>query len=438
VQIGNHSVLIDCGIAVGARSHEDQIPDLSAVPRLDALLVTHAHTDHVGWIPALVGAMDDFPIHCTAPTAELLPIMLRDSRGHYERWLAAEQVKQRHNAYAPVVREEYTRDDVADALLRLSEARVGEITGVGATDLQATFFPAGHILGAASILLEGGGRRVVLSGDISSEFQQTVNPFSVPDDLGDIDLLVLESTYGYRRRSPLSGAQRDLVDFVKSTVPQGIALLPCFALGRAQEVVAILKSARRAGELPRELVIFTDGMINKINPVYAAHTQLEEADCVPIVEQIDRDVAIQSATAATPTPTVVVTTSGMLTGGPVVEWARRLLPDARHRMALLGYQDEGAPGGLLRKIADRRPPYPITLRGEDDEPIEVQVASRVVELGLSAHADQDGLVKYAKCIDARKIVLVHGDDDARSMLRERLLHEGICRDVDLARTTEVR
>jgi Cft2 family RNA processing exonuclease len=430
ISIGVHDVLIDCGIAVGSRQRDDKVPDLSPVTRLDALLVTHAHTDHLGWIPALVASIEYFPIYCTRPTAQLLPVMLRDSRNHYVRSLAQEQLERKYDPTAVAVDEAYGSEDVVETEGRLLEARVGETEGVGATDLTATFFPAGHILGAASVLLEGGGRRVVISGDISDAHQHTVGPFKVPDGLSGVDLLVLESTYGDRTRPPASVAEAELVSFVSQTTSRGIALLPCFALGRAQEVLAILNSARRAGHLPSDLKIVVDGMINKINPIYVEQAKLEPGDFVEVGGQLDRELAIRAAVSEM-TPTVVVATSGMLTGGPVIEWARRLLPDPRHRMALLGYQDEGAPGGLLRKLARDRPPYPVTLFDEAGKPIEVTVASSVASIGLSAHADQDGLVKYAAAVRPKRIVLVHGDDGARSTLRERLIRDGVCEDVVL-------
>jgi Cft2 family RNA processing exonuclease/predicted nucleic acid-binding Zn-ribbon protein len=436
ISIGMHDVLIDCGIAVGARDRDDQVPDLSSLKRLDALLLTHAHTDHIGWAAALVAQLDYFPIYCTQPTAELLPVMLRDSRLHYMRALAQLQLERQYNPGAAHPVEAYDGEDVVDVESRLLEARVGDVSGVGDTDLLATFFPAGHILGAASVLLEGGGRRVVISGDISADHQHTVGPFTVPEGLADVDLLVLESTYGDRSRPPAKEAEEQLVSFVAQTVKQGIALLPCFALGRAQEVLAILTSARRTGRLPGALRILVDGMINKINPSYIEQAKLDAGDFVEIGGQLDRELAIQSATHER-APTVIVTTSGMLNGGPVIEWARRLLPDPRHRMALLGYQDEGAPGGLLKKLAAGLPPYSVRLYGEAAEAFDVTVAAPVTSIGLSAHADQDGLIRYAAAVRPRRIVLVHGDDQARSALRERLVREGICPNVELAQVVSV-
>jgi len=394
LRLGPHKLLIDCGLAVGRRP-EDQTPDLVGLERLHALLVTHAHTDHVGWIPALAAQIDDrFPIYCTTVTTRLLPIMLNDSRRHYERSTAERQLIAEHDPSASEVLEAYTRDDVYDVETRLREVRMSERQNIAGTDLFATFFPAGHILGAASILIEGGGRRILFSGDISSERQHSVAPFSLPHDFGPVDLLVLESTYGDRPRDSLGGAEASLVRFVRDTVRNGIALLPSFALGRAQEVLAILARARKNRELPSELRIVVDGMIKTVNEVYAEYDKLDPSDFVQISARADRDLVIKEASRGT--PTVVVTTSGMLAGGPIVDWASRLLPNPRNRMALLGYQDEGAPGGALRRAASGRPPYSLSLRGDTGEEIVVRVAAPVIDIPLSAHADQTGLASIRR------------------------------------------
>ncbi len=418
LRLGPHKLLIDCGLAVGRRA-EDQIPDLAGLERIHALLVTHAHTDHVGWIPALAARIEHrFPIYCTSATTRLLSIMLNDSRRQYERSMAARQLIAEHDPSAAEVVEAYTRDDVYDVETRLREARMSERQSITGTDLFATFFPAGHILGAASILIEGGGRRILFSGDISSEHQHTVAPFSLPEDMEPVDLLVLESTYGDRLRGPLDVAEASLVKFVRDTVQNGIALLPSFALGRAQEVLAILARARKSRELPGGLRIVVDGMIKTVNDVYAEYDKLDPSDFDQISARADRDLVIKEALRGT--PTVVVTTSGMLAGGPIVEWAARLLSDPRNRMALLGYQDEGAPGGALRKAAEGRPPYSLALRGDGGEEIVVRVAAPVIDIPLSAHADQAGLLAYAKQARPERIVLVHGGDRARDRLKLQL------------------
>jgi Cft2 family RNA processing exonuclease len=430
LRIGSHTLLVDCGIAVGRQQPEEQVPDLGGLEKIDALLVTHAHTDHIGWIPAAVAKIERrFPIYCTGPTAELLPVMLKDSRLHYERQMARQQQKREWDPTAAPLHAAYERADISETESRLNEIRMDEPRGIGSTDLQATFFPAGHILGAASILVEGGGRRVLFSGDISAEHQHTVGGFRIPHKASGVDLLVLESTYGDRCRPAGSAAEDELIDFVGRTVTHGVALLPCFALGRAQEVLAILLSARRAGRLPAGLRILADGMINKINPIYVGEAKLDPAGFTAVGGSLDRELAIAQALGRAEMPTVVVTTSGMLTGGPVIEWARRLLPDSRHRMALLGYQDEGSPGGLLRRLERERPPHTVKLYNDEGVPSEITVRSNITSIGLSAHADQAGLLEYARAVRPTRIALVHGDAAARTALRDVLLRENVCDEV---------
>lgn len=431
LSLGPHRFLVDCGLAVGgARSAEDRLPDLNGLSRLDALLVTHAHTDHVGWLPALAAQITEpFPIYCTAPTAQLLPIMLRDSRNHYERAMAQEQLIRKYDPGAEELVEAYSRDDIYEVETRLREAPMSERQNIAGTDVFATYFPAGHILGAASILIEGGGRRILFSGDISSEYQNTVGAYWLPEDFERVDLLVLESTYGNRSRDPIAVAKEQLVRFVRDTVTDGVALLPSFALGRAQEVLVILARAREARELPRDLRILVDGMIKSVNDVYATNDKLELGQFQEISTKLDRELVIGDALRGVAPPTVVVTTSGMLAGGPIVEWASRLLFDPRNRMALLGYQDEEGAGGALRKAARGRPPYTLSLRGEDGDERIVQVSAPVTDIALSAHADREGLVEYAKRARPQRIVLVHGDTTAREALKARLDHDGVAPEV---------
>ncbi len=190
------------------------VPDLEDVGRLDALVLTHAHTDHIGWVPALVHSQEPtLPIYCSEDTAVIAPIMLDDARGHYERIDCVRQQRARYNPYADLAEEQYTRDDVFDTTTRLRAVRYDEPLELPGTALTLTLWPAGHILGAASVLLEGGGRRVFLSGDISSEDQATVMAANPPREMDEVDLLVLESTYGGQTREPAAAQRRQLVDF---------------------------------------------------------------------------------------------------------------------------------------------------------------------------------------------------------------------------------
>ena len=416
LEIGSSRVLVDCGIAVG-RQPTEMAPDIGDIGPLDAVVLTHAHTDHLGWLPVLIKQQkNDLPIYCSEETFSIAPIMLRDAHANYERRLAEERLVASQDPDAEEVVEDYTDEDRKSVEARLRLLRwedPSDITG----GLKLRIFRSGHILGAASVLIEGGNRRVVMSGDISSERQKTVWPARPPSDLGDVDFLVLESTYGDRNTDAGQASRDELVDFVRRATEKGTALLPCFALGRSQEVLRILLDAKDAKEIDQEVMVFVDGLIRKIIPTYVEKECLPEHGYQQIRNPQERAMAIADCERSG-TRAVVVSTSGMLSGGPIIEWARHLLSNPRHRLALLGYQDGESAGGRLRKLnAQGRPPYRVSLRGEEGELIEVQITNPVAEIGLSAHADQRGLVEYSRAISPKSIALVHGEPPKQAVLK---------------------
>jgi Cft2 family RNA processing exonuclease len=365
------------------------------------------------------------PIYCSEDTATITPIMLEDTRRNYERMLAKQQLIASHDPQASQITEQYTQEDVYDVETRLRALRFPDPPmDIPGTALRLRLFPAGHILGAASVLLEGGERRVVISGDISSERQATLGAATPPTDLSGVDLLVLESTYGDRDSNPGEKGQRELVEFVRQATKSGTALLPCFALGRGQEVLKILLRAKREKELDPSVTIWIDGLIRKILPVYIERGRVEAEGYQEIVDRRERAFAIADCQRPD-ARAVVVTTSGMLNGGPIVEWADALLRNPRNRLALLGYQDEGSAGGRLKRQLRQqgRPPYELTLPREEGDQLQLQISNPLREIGLSAHADANGLVKFACSIGARHIALVHGEPSAQEALENRLSRE---------------
>ena len=407
LELGEHRIVVDCGIKPGGSSGFH--PAIDGLERVDALIVTHAHTDHIGWIPALVNRFDQFDIYCSHGTKALLPAMLEDCHTRYTRQLATRSEQAQHIANAGEVVAGYGRDDV----LRVPEfaiacgfGREQELPFAGAS---IRFFPAGHILGAASLLIEDEtGRRIFFSGDFSSFPQLTVPAASWPEDLGRIDLLVLESTYGNSKHQAPETTRSELVDFIRDTTEKrkGSVILPSFALGRAQELLKLILKGKEEGHLRDDVPVFVDGMIKSINPIYEEHADFDlPLDAVLEVHgETDRD---EIAREARNVPSIIVTTSGMLTGGPVVEYARHLLPDARHRIVLAGYQDEGAPSKALLDISGAGGPRLVRLNGDGKE-VRFKAAMPARQFGLSAHADRPGLLEYASLLKPRHIALVHG------------------------------
>jgi len=421
LEIGKRRLVVDCGIKPG--SDDDLHPALDRLDRIDALLVTHAHTDHIGWIPALVSKFGDFGIYCSAPTASLLPIMLDDCRRHYLRKIEASRDRARFVRNAEVLTEEYGDEHVAQVPNLVTECEFNKQIPLTFDGISIRFYHAGHILGAASILVEDqSGRRVFFSGDFSSFPQLTLPAADWPTDLGEVDLLVMESTYGSRSRSPQEQSREELVSLIRGTIEErgGTVILPAFALGRAQELLSLICAARRDQELPISVPVYVDGMITKINPVYGS---LAPAfDTKGFVEVDGRAHRREVIFEAQQRPAIIVTTSGMFVGGPVVEYAQALLPDARHRIVFSGYQDEGAASRQLmdlEKLGGGKRAVTVTDENGDVVSIEAAVPARHV-LGLSAHADQTGLMNYSDRMQPRTIALVHGDLEAQRTLRSLL------------------
>lgn len=418
VELGKRRILIDCGIKPG--DSRDQVPAIDQLEHIDALIVTHAHTDHIGWIPALVQKLGDLDIYCSEATAALLPIMLEDCRRHYFGKVANARDVARRLQNADPVDQAYEEEDVRHIPNLVITQPFNQQFRLF-DDVKATFYPAGHILGAASVMLEEqSGRRVFVSGDFSSFAQLTVAAAEWPDEIGDVDLLVLESTYGGRVHDSLGEARELMIRLIRETIDQrrGSVILPSFALGRAQELLSLLITARRAGTLPGSIPIYVDGMIKQINPIYrrlAADFSFQESEVIEVRGSAARQEVLLEAQMS---PVIIVTTSGMMLGGPVIEYAKHLLPDERHRIVFSGYQDEGAPSraliGLDRPGRGRRV---VELTDGSGKNISIEAAVPAQHVPLSAHADQKGLLEYAARMSPRVVGLVHGDPQAQAQLK---------------------
>ncbi len=414
IELGRHSILVDCGIRIGPGAIEDVVPTIERISKLDAVVLTHAHTDHLGWLPALVNRFGDFPIYCTKPTAELAPIMLDDCRKHYLVMMERLRRFNEFSAERVTIYDAYEDDDVFRTKTQLYACAFGEPEVLSTSEVSLHFLRAGHILGAASVLIEGEGRRIFVSGDISSEDQLTVAAadWSACNEL-EVDLMLLESTYGGTRRPTADATRSQLIEFAAQTLAaSGSLILPCFALGRAQEVLRILRDAIDSGALPG-VSVWIDGMIRHINPIYADYTDLR---LPPNFLQVDGpSERAQVIDEARRDPVLIVTTSGMVTGGPAVAYAAALLPDPKNRIALTGYQDEGglgregSPGhSLLRLAAGGTGTRSVEVFDEEGERVTITAAAPAKSFGLSAHADQGGLVRCASHLRPQTVALVHG------------------------------
>lgn len=419
VAFGEHRVLVDCGIKPGAK--DDEYPDIAGLNDIRAVIVTHAHTDHIGWLPALIRNIGEKSLYCSRATAALLPVMLEDCRRHYVVKQAKQKERARFSRSEFKDVDAYDEKDVALVTTLVVDCLLREKTGISRSDLAVTLFHAGHILGATSALIEdSSGRRVLMTGDISSVPQLTVQQAAWPDDIGDIDLLVLESTYGDTNHPEAEASRTEFFGLINETVSGGgSVIVPSFGLGRAQEILSLIDLARSRGIIDAKTPVHVDGMIREINPIYRNNGALSfaEHDFNTVSGQAERDEIIYSCSNR---PAIIVTTSGMLTGGPVINYAQRLLPDPRHRMILTGYQDEGAPTKALLDISQGRGRRVVKLTDDAGEVIQFEAAAPARKISLSAHADQQGLLRYASLVKPKTIVLVHGEPHAQKALASRL------------------
>ncbi|MFC4051720.1 MBL fold metallo-hydrolase [Actinomadura syzygii] len=386
VEAGGTRILIDAGLRPGDRAAPPRDIDRALEGPLDAVVVTHAHNDHCGHIPALVARRPGLRVLATPETAALMPVMWADTA---KVMAARERGRARWGAEAAVL---YGPREVDAATRRREALSLGVPRRIGA--LTVELFPAGHVLGAAGVVVRAGDRRVVVTGDISGFRQETVGGYALPESARGADLLVMESTCCAEEHDA-----RDLrVDQLVRAVAEvhgrgGRVLIPAFALGRAQEIALIMR--RRLPDVP----VRVDGMA---------------ADLATVFESLDPGIRIfTGGTAAADRPAeldgfrtgVVISTSGMLTGGPVVEWARRVLPEPGSALFISGYQDEESPGRALLDLASSG--GAVTLPDRDGE-ITIPVRARVETMRLSAHADRRGLLDIAGEVAADETMLVHG------------------------------
>ena len=418
IEIAGRRLLIDAGIRPTPKARwglaGDQLPDLSLIEEnggLDAILVTHAHTDHTGALELVLERYPDVPVYATPVTVELTRVLHADAR-------KIMQMRLEEEGELPLY------DEVATTRL-LNAFRPVEFNQplTLAPGLTATFFLAGHIAGAAMIGLAAAEGRISISGDISIDPQRTVDGARPPAFSPDV--LILESTYGGRLHANRLAEERRLVETVAGVIENGgKVLIPAFALGRAQEVLLTLGEYQRRGELA-PVPVWADGMVRAICQAYsnfpdALPLPLQEQGAQFYSEQIQpiQSAAQRNALIWNPGPAVIVSSSGMLAGGPSQAYARALATKPENAILLTGYQDEEAPGRRLQEMAQRGHG---TLRLGDKK---VDVQCKLGTYSLSAHADTGQLVSFVETLDPTQVYLVHGDEDARGSLTEALQARG--------------
>jgi metallo-beta-lactamase family protein len=410
-------LLVDCGVFQGSREDKEKnwAPPPLDISRLDAITLTHAHIDHTGYVPRLGKLGYEGPVFATPPTSDLLADLWPDA-GHLheeDARYANQKGYSRHKPASPF----FDANEGTAALRLLRSVPFHERVSLD-SELAFTFHRVGHILGAAFLAVESSGVRTVFSGDVG---QLNAPVLRDPEAIGRADYLVLESTYGDRLH-PTGSPLEELGQVVEQTVArQGVLLIPAFAVGRTQDVLYHLRVLQRRKSIPENLPIFVDSpMATSVVELYCEHseehdleaTQLREAGICPIEGPSVRLVRspIESRRLNDRRgPMIIISASGMLSGGRVLHHLKRRIPDPDTTLLFVGYQAQGTLGRRVLEGARA-----IRIHGET---FPVEATIREVS-ALSAHADQRGLIDWAAGLKTppRKVFLVHGEPGPREAL----------------------
>jgi metallo-beta-lactamase family protein len=415
VQAARASLLVDCGLFQGFKHLRlrNWAPLPVAPATLQAVLLTHAHIDHSGYLPLLVRNGYRGRIRCTESTYDLCRILLPDSA-----YLQEEQAEHanrygwsKHRPALPL----YTREDAKRALRQFSPAAFDEPFEAHA-GVTACFRPAGHILGAASLTLETGGRILAFSGDLGRPDDPVMYP---PRPIERADVLVLESTYGDRLHDASDGLDALGREIARAAARGGTIVVPTFAVGRAQALLLYLHRLKASGAIPAALPIYLDSpMARNVTELYLkakGEHRLGEADCRAIarVARIVNKPEDSRALDQSEWPKVILAGSGMASGGRVLHHIKRFAPDPRSLIFFTGFQAGGTRGDAMLKGARE-----VKIHGAY---VPVRAAVRNFD-SLSAHADRVEIVQWLRHFERApgQIFLTHGEPAAADALRRHI------------------
>jgi len=409
------TLLVDCGLFQGIKAlREKNWEDIPINPaEVDALILTHAHLDHCGYIPLFVKRGFRGKIYMTPPTSDLAELILYDSaKIQVEDAERANRMGfSKHKPALPL----YDEEDVDEAI-PLFQTVEHSIEYHLSPNLSFYFRKNGHILGAASAVLNCHGKTIVFSGDIGRYESRFLLP---PSSIPEADFVVMESTYGDRlhgNNDPLD----ELAEIINRVVKRhGSFIIPSFAVGRAQEIMHLVNTLKHEKRIPASLPVYLDSpMAADATQILCRHTQwhkLKHDECMSVCNDvvINRDFRETKKIIASPGSKIVISASGMLTGGRVLEYLKYLAPDPKNAILLIGYQAEGTRG---RRLKNGEPE--LKIHGQF-----VPVKASVEEIsGLSGHADQSELLQWLGQMgqSVQKVILVHGESPAQEIFRDKI------------------
>lgn len=429
-------VLLDCGLVQGRRDEaEKRNRSFPFDPgKLDAVVLSHAHIDHSGAIPAIVRHGFDGAIHSTLATADLCSYMLRDSASLQERDVEWVNKRLRKRAGGKVHENQlrqplYTIED-AEKSMELFEGhryyrRFPVVPGV-----DATFYDAGHILGSAIVVLDieedGAKRSVVFSGDLGRPGMAIVRD---PDDVPANDIVIMETTYGGRVHAPNAEVEQKLADlFIDNCKRRGKLIIPAFSVGRTQELVFDLAQMMRSGRIPSCPIYVDSPLAVRITDVFDRHPECYDQETrkvlrdtqdpfgfelIRYVRSVEESKALNDADG----PFTIISASGMMEGGRVLHHLRNSIENPNNSILIVGYQAEHTLGNRILHGAD-----PVNIFGE---PHALRAKVHVMN-EFSAHADRDELLQWHRGNQGkpRQTFLVHGEEEQIESFAELLRSEG--------------
>jgi metallo-beta-lactamase family protein len=411
------NILIDCGLFQGIKSLrlKNWAPLPVSVDQIDTVIITHAHLDHCGYIPLLVKSGFKGNILMTAPTRDLVEIILRDSAKIQEED-ADRANKYGYSKHTPAL-PLYTTADVEKSLALFKTYTDKESVSLS-PNIHFQFLKNGHILGSCFIEMDCYGKKIIFTGDIGRIKSELLAP---PTIIEDADFIVMESTYGNRLHSNANVAD-ELSDVINSTIHRsGNLLIPSFAVGRAQELMHMILQLKRALNIP-DIPVFMDSpmgadateILNKYPDWHKLTAEDSKAlhDNITIIKDWHDTQKVIDAKGSK----IVIAASGMLTGGRVLEYLKHYIGNKRNTVMLVGYQAEGTRGRALREGV-----HEIKIHGK-----YYKVQAHVCEItSLSAHGDQQEMLDWLKQFKQKpsRIFLVHGEPMVQQAFRVKIEDE---------------
>jgi metallo-beta-lactamase family protein len=427
-------VLVDCGMFQGKKEWRErnwqELP-ISAKD-IECVILTHAHLDHCGWIPRLVKQGFQGPIYCTPATVDLCGILLPDS-GHLQEEDASFHNKHKTSKHDPAL-PLYTMEEAQNCLQYFKPVNVGAVTQVS-PQVSFRFVHAAHILGSsmAEVTIKSaiGATRLLFTGDIGRVHDQHIAPgkvvYSGPQAGEAADVLVMESTYG-NRRHPMDDPRRELAHLIRTTVERGgSVVVPAFAVERTQKFLFMVKELMESGQCPRVPVFCDSPMAIKAVEIFLKHNEEYSDTTRQLISHYGSPLEWQGFTFAETAeqskkindcrfPCIIISSSGMITGGRIQHHLLQRLPDPRNTVIFIGFQAPGTRGFTIKSGASEVKMYGQVV------PIRAQVAALEQ---FSDHADTPELLEWLHTFSNQPATtyLVHGEPDASSQLREAMTRE---------------